>query len=218
VAVALPITLDPIFSESAWALIFGLFVSTVFTPVVIPVVYHMAYALVLDQHHTLTLRYGPADRAVLLRHVRVKRVEELAADGLLARHSRKRAGRGVECGDVVIQIDRQDAVRDTLHDRAAERARSCFACLLRLLSSCFPSGHRPSSHASGESFRFAILVSPAFQNCNLPGPGHASGFANLRRKPSKNRILGPEIGNLAIFLGWHGVCISSVVKLAGSVP
>ena len=40
---AWPITLDPIFSGLAWALIFGLFVSTVFTLVVIPVVYHMVY-------------------------------------------------------------------------------------------------------------------------------------------------------------------------------
>ncbi|MBN2445482.1 MAG: efflux RND transporter permease subunit [Phycisphaerae bacterium] len=40
---AWPITLDPIFSGLAWALIFGLFVSTVFTLVVIPVVYFMVY-------------------------------------------------------------------------------------------------------------------------------------------------------------------------------
>ena len=40
---AVPITLDPIFSGLAWALIFGLFVSTAFTLVVIPVVYWMAY-------------------------------------------------------------------------------------------------------------------------------------------------------------------------------
>ncbi|GAF83701.1 unnamed protein product, partial [marine sediment metagenome] len=40
---AWPITLDPIFSGLAWALIFGLFVSTVFTLVVIPVVYYMVY-------------------------------------------------------------------------------------------------------------------------------------------------------------------------------
>ena len=38
---AWPITLDPIFSGLAWALIFGLFVSTVFTLLVIPVVYYM---------------------------------------------------------------------------------------------------------------------------------------------------------------------------------
>jgi multidrug efflux pump subunit AcrB len=36
---AWPITLDPIFSGLAWSLIFGLFVSTVFTMVVIPLVY-----------------------------------------------------------------------------------------------------------------------------------------------------------------------------------
>ena len=41
---AWPITLDPIFSGLAWALIFGLFVSTVFTLVVIPVVYYMVYS------------------------------------------------------------------------------------------------------------------------------------------------------------------------------
>ena len=40
---AWPITLDPIFSGLAWSLIFGLFVSTAFTLVVIPVVYHMIY-------------------------------------------------------------------------------------------------------------------------------------------------------------------------------
>lgn len=40
---AWPITLDPIFSGLAWALIFGLFVSTVFTLVVIPVTYDLVY-------------------------------------------------------------------------------------------------------------------------------------------------------------------------------
>jgi multidrug efflux pump subunit AcrB len=40
---AWPITLDPIFSGLAWALIFGLFVSTAFTLLIIPVVYYMAY-------------------------------------------------------------------------------------------------------------------------------------------------------------------------------
>jgi multidrug efflux pump subunit AcrB len=40
---AIPITLDPIFSGLAWALIFGLFVSTAFTLVLIPVVYWMVY-------------------------------------------------------------------------------------------------------------------------------------------------------------------------------
>ena len=41
---AVPITLDPIFSGLAWALIFGLLVSTAFTLVIVPVVYYMAYA------------------------------------------------------------------------------------------------------------------------------------------------------------------------------
>jgi multidrug efflux pump subunit AcrB len=41
---AWPITLDPIFSGLAWALIFGLLVSTAFTLLVIPVVYWMVYA------------------------------------------------------------------------------------------------------------------------------------------------------------------------------
>ncbi|MCX7625903.1 MAG: efflux RND transporter permease subunit [Candidatus Sumerlaeaceae bacterium] len=41
---AWPITLDPIFSGLAWALIFGLFVSTAFTLVVVPVVYWIIYA------------------------------------------------------------------------------------------------------------------------------------------------------------------------------
>ncbi|MFH0795111.1 MAG: efflux RND transporter permease subunit, partial [bacterium] len=41
---AWPITLDPVFSGLAWALIFGLFISTLFTLVVIPVVYWMVYA------------------------------------------------------------------------------------------------------------------------------------------------------------------------------
>jgi len=40
---AFPIALDPIFSGLAWALIFGLFVSTAFTLVLIPVVYWMVY-------------------------------------------------------------------------------------------------------------------------------------------------------------------------------
>ena len=38
---AWPITLDPIFSGLAWSLIFGLFVSTAFTLLVVPVVYNM---------------------------------------------------------------------------------------------------------------------------------------------------------------------------------
>ena len=40
---AVPITLDPIFSGLAWALIFGLFVSTAFTLLVVPVTYHRVY-------------------------------------------------------------------------------------------------------------------------------------------------------------------------------
>lgn len=40
---AWPITLDPIFSGLAWALIFGIAVSTFFTLIVVPVVYYMAY-------------------------------------------------------------------------------------------------------------------------------------------------------------------------------
>ena len=40
---AVPITLDPIFSGLAWALVFGLLVSTAFTLVVVPVVYFMVY-------------------------------------------------------------------------------------------------------------------------------------------------------------------------------
>ncbi len=40
---AWPITLDPIFSGLAWALIFGLFVSTAFTLVVIPLTYNLVY-------------------------------------------------------------------------------------------------------------------------------------------------------------------------------
>ncbi len=40
---AWPITLDPIFSGLAWALIFGLFASTMFTLVVVPVVYYAIF-------------------------------------------------------------------------------------------------------------------------------------------------------------------------------
>jgi multidrug efflux pump subunit AcrB len=40
---AWPITLDPIFSGLAWALIFGIVASTMFTLVVIPVVYYAFY-------------------------------------------------------------------------------------------------------------------------------------------------------------------------------
>jgi multidrug efflux pump subunit AcrB len=40
---AVPITLDPIFSGLAWALIFGLLVSTAFTLLVVPVAYYRVY-------------------------------------------------------------------------------------------------------------------------------------------------------------------------------
>jgi multidrug efflux pump subunit AcrB len=43
VLAAIPITLDPIFSGLAWALIFGLVVSSLFTLVLVPLVYAMAY-------------------------------------------------------------------------------------------------------------------------------------------------------------------------------
>jgi multidrug efflux pump subunit AcrB len=45
---ALPITLDPIFSGLAWALIFGLFASTAFTLVIVPVVYYTLFAKASD--------------------------------------------------------------------------------------------------------------------------------------------------------------------------
>ena len=41
---AWPITLDPVFSGLAWALIFGLLVSTAFTLLLVPVVYWLLYA------------------------------------------------------------------------------------------------------------------------------------------------------------------------------
>ncbi|MBZ0152813.1 MAG: efflux RND transporter permease subunit, partial [Planctomycetes bacterium] len=40
---AVPITLDPIFSGLAWALIFGLLVSSLFTLVLVPMIYAMVY-------------------------------------------------------------------------------------------------------------------------------------------------------------------------------
>jgi multidrug efflux pump subunit AcrB len=40
---AIPITLDPVFSGLAWALIFGLLVSTTFTLVVVPITYYLVY-------------------------------------------------------------------------------------------------------------------------------------------------------------------------------
>ncbi|MGM0786143.1 MAG: efflux RND transporter permease subunit [Thermodesulfobacteriota bacterium] len=46
---AWPITLDPIFSGLAWALIFGLFASTLFTLVVVPVTYYALYGVKMEQ-------------------------------------------------------------------------------------------------------------------------------------------------------------------------
>jgi multidrug efflux pump subunit AcrB len=40
---AIPITLDPVFSGLAWALIFGLVVSTAFTLLIVPVTYYLVY-------------------------------------------------------------------------------------------------------------------------------------------------------------------------------
>jgi multidrug efflux pump subunit AcrB len=45
---AWPITLDPIFSGLAWALIFGLFASTAFTLIVVPVMYYVIYGRSLE--------------------------------------------------------------------------------------------------------------------------------------------------------------------------
>ncbi len=47
---AWPITLDPIFSGLAWSIIFGLFVSTGFTLVVVPVVYNLLYGEKEENH------------------------------------------------------------------------------------------------------------------------------------------------------------------------
>lgn len=44
------ITLDPIFSGLAWAIIFGVFASTAFTLIVIPVVYWMVYGRKAEEH------------------------------------------------------------------------------------------------------------------------------------------------------------------------
>jgi multidrug efflux pump subunit AcrB len=46
---AWPITLDPIFSGLAWALIFGLFASTLFTLLVVPVTYYAVYGTRMEQ-------------------------------------------------------------------------------------------------------------------------------------------------------------------------
>lgn len=48
---AWPITLDPIFSGLAWALIFGIAVSTFFTLIVVPIVYFMAYGKESTEAH-----------------------------------------------------------------------------------------------------------------------------------------------------------------------
>ncbi|MDD3472239.1 MAG: hypothetical protein PHS86_05620, partial [Syntrophaceae bacterium] len=37
------ITLDPVFSGLAWSFIFGIFASTIFTLVVVPIIYYMIY-------------------------------------------------------------------------------------------------------------------------------------------------------------------------------
>ena len=50
------ITLDPIFNGLAWAVIFGITASTVFTLLVIPVVYHLAYSNV--KGHGLPVNNG----------------------------------------------------------------------------------------------------------------------------------------------------------------
>jgi multidrug efflux pump subunit AcrB len=44
------ITLDPIFSGLAWAIIFGVFASTAFTLIVIPIVYWLIYGKKAEQH------------------------------------------------------------------------------------------------------------------------------------------------------------------------
>lgn len=49
---AWPITLDPIFSGLAWALIFGLFASTLFTLLVVPVTYYAVYGRALEGAET----------------------------------------------------------------------------------------------------------------------------------------------------------------------
>jgi multidrug efflux pump subunit AcrB len=40
---AWPITLDPVFSGLAWSLIFGLFASTCFTLIIVPMIYFMIF-------------------------------------------------------------------------------------------------------------------------------------------------------------------------------
>ena len=43
---ALPITFDPVFSGLAWSLIFGLTASTMFTLLIVPILYYMIMARV----------------------------------------------------------------------------------------------------------------------------------------------------------------------------
>ncbi len=56
---AAPITLDPVFSGLAWALIFGLLVSTAFTLVVVPVTYDLVYRR--KPGHGLPANVNPAN-------------------------------------------------------------------------------------------------------------------------------------------------------------
>ena len=49
---AWPITFDPIFSGLAWSIIFGLFVSTAFTLVVVPVLYNLIYGRKISRVQT----------------------------------------------------------------------------------------------------------------------------------------------------------------------
>jgi multidrug efflux pump subunit AcrB len=51
---AWPITLDPIFSGLAWALIFGLFASTLFTLLVVPVTYYAVYGIKIEREENGT--------------------------------------------------------------------------------------------------------------------------------------------------------------------
>ena len=55
---AWPITLDPIFSGLAWCLIFGLFASTAFTLVVVPVAYYALYNKQTPQTGRRRVRQG----------------------------------------------------------------------------------------------------------------------------------------------------------------
>jgi len=50
---AWPITFDPIFSGLAWSIIFGLFVSTIFTLIVVPVVYKLIYGRSAEEDGTV---------------------------------------------------------------------------------------------------------------------------------------------------------------------